>query len=83
LGWPAFQSIGLLAGMELRHLRYYVAVVEAQDLSLAAQQLVITQPAGIEFELSVAWRREADLADRLEVLAELLAATPPVKGLRP
>jgi len=41
------------------------------------------QPAGIEFELSVAWRREADHADRLEVLAELLAATPPAKGLRP
>jgi DNA-binding transcriptional LysR family regulator len=37
-------------------------------------------PAAINFELAVAWRSEADHADRLEVLAELLAATPPAKG---
>jgi len=39
-------------------------------------------PVAINFELAVAWRREADHADRLEVLAQLLAATPPAKRRR-
>ena len=41
---------------------------------------VALQPGGIEFEMTVVWRRDADHADRLEVLADLLATAPPAKG---
>src|ERR1700674_2626560 len=62
LGWEeCFTSMG--AGMELRHLRYFIAVAEAGSLTVAAQRMLHTSQPSLS-------RQIRDLED--EVGAQLL-----------
>src|ERR1700723_2877591 len=71
LGWEeCFTSMG--AGMELRHLRYFIAVAEAGSLTVAAQRMLHTSQPSLS-------RQIRDLED--DVGTQLLTAR--ARGIEP